>query len=107
MRDGLWDEPVARNTDPDTSWEAARSIPRERIRRSQQAILTILQWRGPSTDEGIWDRLARKDLDAPRMSPSGARTRRSELVAMGKVRDSGKRERLQSGRQAIVWEAVG
>jgi hypothetical protein len=37
------------------------------------------------------------------MSVSGARTRRSELVDVGMVEDSGRRELTQAGRQTIVW----
>lgn len=32
--------------------------------------------------------------------------RMSELVKQGKVRDSGKRAKLPSGRNAIIWEVV-
>lgn len=95
--------PVARRTDPETSWAAARSIPADQLRESQRAVLAMLRRFGPMTDEGIAEALAGTQYV---ISPSGARTRRSELVAAGYVRDSGKRVRLPSGRQSIVWEAV-
>lgn len=93
----IWDRPVARATDPTTSWQAARSISKDRLRESQQEVLEILTKHGPLTDEGI--------LYYTSQSPSGARTRRAELVALGFVRDSGRRELTKAGRHTIVWEA--
>lgn len=95
--------PVARATDPDTSWAAARSIPEDQLRESQRVILAILRERGPMTDERIAEWL--DNVQHP-ISPSGARTRRAELVNAGYVRDSGKRDRLPTGRMAVVWEAI-
>lgn len=91
---------VARRDDPETSVAAAASV--ERIRESQRVILDTLRLYGPLSDEGIWHELP-DDFD---ISPSGARTRRSELVGKGLVRDSGRRERLASGRLAVVWMAA-
>ena len=48
-------------------------------------------------------RLAACEPDTYR-SASGIRTRRSELVHAGYVRDSGHRATLPTGRKAIVWE---
>lgn len=90
-------EARARRRDPETSREAARSV--ENIWESQRTILELLQRRGASTDEEIF-------MLVSGMSPSGARTRRSELVKMGLVRDSGQRRKLSTGRRAIVWEVV-
>ncbi len=42
----------------------------------------------------------------PDQSASGIRTRRNELVELGVIRDSGKREKLRSGRYGVVWEVV-
>lgn len=97
--------PVARRTDPETSHEAAASQTSAHVRASQQAILTVLRALGPMTDESIFAAL-RASEDAPMMSPSGARTRRSELVGLGFVEDSDMKERLPSGRYSIVWRAV-
>jgi len=87
-------EAKARRTDPGTSHAAAKSV--TRIRESQAKVLRVLQEHGPLTDAGIYSHLCG-------LSPSGARTRRSELVARGKVVDTGERERLASGRNAILW----
>ena len=91
---------VARTTDPDTSWAAARSIDNEALRASQQQVLEILRKHGPLTDEAIYRYVNGEQ------SVSGARTRRSELVDAGLVRDSGARARTAAGRQTIVWEVV-
>jgi hypothetical protein len=89
--------PRARTGDPGTSHEAARSV--TELSEKQELILSALR-RNPSIDEEI------QDWFSIVMSPSGARTRRAELVDMNLVRDSGKRRKTRSGRNAIVWEAV-
>lgn len=96
----------ARAADPATSRAAAASV--RDIPGSQQHILRLFHLYGPMTDQELlarhrqWER----EHGGPRMSDSGVRTRRSELVVLGKVRDTGRRERLVTGRKAIVWEAT-
>ena len=104
-------EAVARSTDPGTSWEAARSITPEKLRKDQAAVLHAIKRWGPLTDEALDAHFSRFRTTPPSpdfrtLSPSGVRTRRSELVSMGLVRDSGRKDTLRSGRKAIVWEAV-
>jgi hypothetical protein len=93
---------VARATDPVTSWEAARSQKVEVVSLWQDFIMDLLGNYGPMTDEELWSGW----LIAEGISPSGARTRRAELVAKGLVEDSGKRRLTASGRKSIVWRAV-
>ncbi len=95
---------VARRTDPQTSWDAARAV--TGIRESQGSVLTILEWDGlPMSDEEIQRGLAIR-FPGKRWSPSGVRTRRSELVALGLVEDSGQRGRTASGRGTILWQTT-
>lgn len=99
-------EAVARRSDPETSWEAARSV--THIRESQQEILDLFRFRGTGmTDEEV--ALLYHDVvckSGPRcQSPSGLRTRRAELVAQGLLRDTGDRRRGSTGRRMIVWAA--
>lgn len=109
-------EPVAhaRSTDPDTSHQAAASLGSDRIRRSQAEVLDVLHRHGPCTDTALvtfYDAdfavgvRVGPDLLAPQ-SPSGIRTRRRELTEIGRVRDTGAKVRLDSGRWAIVWEVA-
>lgn len=93
----------ARYTDPLTSHQAARSIREEDLREQQRVILRLLREIGPLTDERILVWLHRNDY---MLSPSGARTRRKELVDLGFVEDSGFRGKTASGRTTIVWQAV-
>lgn len=86
----------ARRTDPETSWDAARSV--KNLRISQQAVLEVIRRYQPVSDEEIY-----RQLLLP-MSTSGARTRRKELVTRGLVRDSGQRGRTASNRKTILWE---
>jgi hypothetical protein len=95
--------PRARRTDPETSHKAARSVTKTGV--VHLAILRLLRG-GSMTDEQLWHEYERGAVNWPVVSPSGLRTRRSELCRLGKVRDSGKRRTLTSGRQGIVWEAV-
>jgi hypothetical protein len=93
--------PRARAGDPETSHEAARSV--KGLSKKQRFILRLLR-AAPATDEEIWEHVSEWTFAA--ITPSGARTRRAELVAMNLVRDSGERRKTRSGRDAIVWEAV-
>jgi hypothetical protein len=87
----------ARVTDPETSHAAGASV--RNVTEVQRCILWLLAEWSRLTDEDIQSRYI-----GPRASQSGLRTRRAELVKAGKVRDSGQRKRLSSGREAIVWE---
>ena len=88
----------ARNTDPQTSHEAAESV--SNISETQRAILNALV--RPRTDVELIE-VYRKIKSNPRASESGIRSRRAELVAAGLVIDTGSRIKLPSGRRAIVW----
>lgn len=88
----------ARNTDPNTSHEAAASV--NNITATQEFILEMLD-RHPMTDVSLVEYF--KAVPGPRASESGIRSRRAELVAAGRVVDSGERVKLASGRRAIIW----
>jgi hypothetical protein len=66
---------VARNSDPDTSWEAAHSI--KNLTQIQDQVLEVLKQIGPSTDEEIHEFY--ELYYEIRVSPSTTRTRRKEL----------------------------
>lgn len=91
----------ARKTDPTTSHAAAASV--KDITTTQEFILKAL--RKPRTDVALVEAY-RGFKTAPRASESGIRSRRSELVALGKVVDTGDRVKLSSGRHAIVWSVA-
>ncbi len=99
----LGEHAYARRTDPETSWEAARSVSKK-LRETQTAVLTFLRQYGPMTDEKLVAEYALLHA-TPSQSPSGLRTRRGELVRQGLVRDTGRREKLRSGSSGNVWEA--
>ena len=88
--------PATRRSDPATSHAAAESVGDVRLR--QLAVLRVLVHNPGLTDEQI-----ASNYVGPVQSPSGLRTRRSELVALALVEDSGARARMLSGRLAIVW----
>jgi len=68
-------------------------------KNTREDILNILIVYGPATDEEIFGRLHG-------VSPSGARTRRAELVANGLVRATGEKRTTASGRLTAVWDAA-
>ena len=72
----LFDEAHARRDDPDTSHAAAASV--TALTATRLAIIDVLATYGPATDETI-----ALHYDGPPASPSGLRTRRSELVRAG------------------------
>lgn len=96
--------PNARITDPETSHEAAKSV--SKLRYMYDTMIIAFETLGPMNDEQLiklW-RVGVTELGWRSASESGIRSRRSELVAQGKLRDSGKRQKMQSGRLSIVWE---
>ncbi len=96
--------PAARAGDPQTSHDAAASV--TKLRPRQQGVLRVMKWFGnAATDEKIVSAYAANHV-LPDQSASGIRTRRNELVELGVIRDSGKREKLRSGRYGVVWEVV-
>jgi len=88
-------------TDPGTSLEAAESLTALRITATRRAILDLL---GEHRD-GLCDEDIALFYAGPQASPSGLRTRRSELVDAGLVKDSGRRTATRSGRATIIWIA--
>jgi len=94
-------KPVARSGDPETSWQAARSIDEFKMRDMHEKQIELLGLR-PGTHEGLMTRYERRWGEP--ISASGFRTRISELRDAGLVRDSGLRALIKSGRRAIVWE---
>lgn len=95
---------VARNSDPITSHQAAASV--KDINKTHERVLEVLERYGPATDEEIeryYFNLAQL-FDWPSASPSGLRSRRAELVALGKVYDTGERGKTASGRATAIWE---
>ncbi len=98
--------PFARKTDIQTSHDAAASV--KDVTATQQAIMKLIQLQ-PMTDQRLVEfysaqiRMGADAIDFPRASESGIRSRRAELVAKGLIKDSGLREKLDSGRHAVVW----
>ena len=100
--------PRARLTDPITSHEAAASIDDDSITQIQRAIYELIRMHGRMHDRDLVDNYGMRCLisGAPIPEASTIRTRRSELVALGLVRDSGEKSVLPSGRRAILWEVA-
>ena len=98
----------ARGSDPWTSHAAARSLDAETLRKTQEAVLACFQIAGAMHHERLVDRYGtlRPEYGWPEQSVSGLRTRTSELVTGGHLRDSGRVTRLDSGRKSIIWEPV-
>lgn len=93
----------ARRSDPETSHEAAASLTQDKMTRLRLLVLDTIQRYGPMHDTDLVEIMRSRFGD--HYSQSGIRTRRSELVAMGKVKDTGERRKLRSGRRSIVWGA--
>lgn len=102
----------ARRHDPQTSRDAAASV--VNLGRTQDAILFLLSEYGPQTDEKIadmfytrncWSIPRDQNLFSVMVSPSGLRSRRAELVRMGKIETCGI-GKTASGRNCHIWRAV-
>lgn len=89
--------PVARRTDPSTSWMAAR-LAEPRAGTNRALALGLLRERGSQTDFEL--------ASASGLQQTSIGKRRGELVEAGLVRATDLRRRSPSGAWAIVWEAV-
>jgi hypothetical protein len=99
---------VARSTDPETSHTAAKRAQRS-ISLKQLAVLDCMRdytrhFLPRIHDEKLIFQYAVRVTWWPIQSDSGIRTRRSELVRLGYVRDSKQRAIMQSGSASIEWE---
>jgi len=87
-----------RTTNPDTSRQAAARLTAQRLTQIQREILNYMAlYPGGVTDLDIQRNF--NDMG------STYRTRRAELVAQGKVKDSGRRM-IQMARKRILWQLV-
>jgi hypothetical protein len=95
-------ENFARATDPETSHAAARSVTEDTITELQRAIDRVIRdaFPRPLSDEAIRAHLSAQGILS---TPSGCRTRRSELLHAGYIVDSGQRGWTMSGRKTILW----
>jgi hypothetical protein len=91
--------PFARNTDPETSHEAAETV--DAVTETKQYILEALKQ--PRNDYDMIQTF-RSMLGSPQVSDQSIRSRRAELVDSGMIEDSGERAKMPSGRWSIVWE---
>ena len=94
--------PAARATDPWTSKDAAM---RAAVAPLQDRLIYLFENSFPMTDDELIAEYARA---ATRFhwkpaSPSGIRSRRSELVDMGYLIDTGRTALTPSGRHTIIW----
>ena len=92
----------ARSSDPDTSHKAASDIVGD-LREVQSRVFRIVQRHGPLTQHAIIARY--RETFGAATPESTVRTRVSELVKMGLLRDSGRRERA-GRREAVLWEEL-
>jgi hypothetical protein len=97
----------ARHTDPETSHLAAASVRPGTVKKLREDILWYLKKFGASTDQQMFAYLkyvpqGATGLDS--ISPSSLRTRRSELVRMGKVvAHPTHRGTTAAGRACTIW----
>lgn len=97
-----------RSTDPDTSREAA-SIAMGRAGTIRPIVLALVREHGPLTHDeliGQYHRLMIIDPKTPKASESGLRTRLSELVRRGLIREDATRGKSLFGNTAKRWVAV-
>ena len=90
----------ARKRDPRTSKMAANSL---NLSQGQKKVMVVFRSYGSMTDEELIENLAKLKID---LTPSGARSRRAELVRKGAIKDSGQTRLGSTGNKMTVWEIV-
>lgn len=100
----LFSYPKSRWNNPPTSRAAAQSISLDRVTQTQERILTVFKFHGPLSDEQLEEHF--EDYWPNSASPQGVRSRRGELVRMGKIIDSGRRSTTKYGRSCVIWRVA-
>ena len=97
--DPLFGWATARNTDPDTSQEAADSVRGPIANAMEKKVLDAIRDNGGEAHADIIVDLSGQNWNTitPRIAP----LRRKNFI-----KDSGKREVGRSGRKQIVWELI-
>jgi len=97
----LDDHAQARLFDPETSHEAADTV---QVTRGQAIVLDTFTNAGRAmTDVEAWAYLQAHQHPTGKLSPSGFRSRRAELVANGTLEFSGTFGTTPSGRKTRIW----
>lgn len=93
-----------RHTDPDTSHEAAASVADPNKGTYARILRLMREHPAGMTDDQMFDVWSEEsDAAYPPISPSGLRSRRSELTRRGLIVWSGEKTVLPSGRRARIW----
>lgn len=95
----------ARSYDPETSHLAASSV--SGITELQTRILQTFDAFGAMNDEELIVNYASMWGIRNRATDSSLRTRRSDLVTKGELRDTGITRKTRAGRNATVWAING
>ena len=93
------DPPRVRNTDPDTSAEAAESLSERSLgARCQELYELIANFRNGLTTHDL--------VNITGYDRGNTARRITDLKQAGWIRDSGRRRRSTTGRKSIVWTAT-
>lgn len=91
--------PRARRTDPDTSHEAGEALTEKRLSDIQTDVLSWFRTVKRATDEQLETHFRDKYTAQTTVSK-----RRTDLVRLGYLRDSGERQLNSNNRRMIIWE---
>lgn len=94
--------PSTRTTDPQTSHDAEKSV--SKLAQSYNNIIELFTDHGPMNDAQLI--AAWRFRFGSKAAESGIRSRRAELVAAGRIEDSGEKIPMESGRMSIVWRLI-
>jgi hypothetical protein len=94
----------ARRTDPLSSHLAAEKAS-ARLNETQERVHVLLRIKGPATDEELISRF-RHTWPEVRVTDQSIRSRRSELVEKGYVKQADRFGVTDYGNRARVWEVV-
>lgn len=99
---GLFDYAKSRWDNPDTSRQAAESIPLERVSETQKRVIEVFRFNDWEMSD---ERLVELYLDywPASATDQSIRSRRGELVRKGKIFNTGKRTVTKYGRSAVIW----